>query len=1083
MKNKILVILFFLIMASVSVLAQENRSFKIYDATSMVDKNGRFLQIVDSDNGRPMNEMGISLDQLTGDVVVYVTFLRWGELLMNDITNNQNQDEVQSFFNFYDHTDGYCLLPNVTNTYNSQAARAIGERLKARFDTEIAEWEKKDDMFTTEELAIIIVKSPGFQELFPLEWIENFEPTNDVGDCPIYYTGKLKIAESVKRFERKVDFEQSAIQVGNELRFNETFNISGPSTKRMVVDRYVEVCTFDEDYNKLADRIAADSVSSSQRALNSVRSKKLIDVIGHLDVNFKKKYRENPYVFPGKKFQMLLKRRMGGDVRRDTLETFRHLTQQAFSIKNIEKDFYEVRVDTVNFRLDYNLFNRYLSKYKTFWAISPLFEKYLPADGGETYDDTASVKKYYNLRTDVVTFERLREYMENGRRLKGSSQNVVEGFVPPIYAIRAQYSPYSEYWISDAFYSQLKLHEDYQHLTGSGNLTYIRRENGGNRLRLKDEKRQMFRNIFQQMSLGRDSLFLSEKPIIDTTVLYWKMPDTDLYYRLRHVNYLHDFMNADTTMTECTCSRTSPLRFLVMGAEPAYPDCPPVINGKYRENYKPRSKADEPQTVDREAHLAFAQGGWNIDMSLGTNKQQLDSLRDFANEILGRTYGTSTAHRIDTITILGISSPEGQYSSNLELAHRRSVSLVNWVKSNCGINRVETVYIDSVASWDDVGNIVGMNGENAQLAYTEGNKDVAAALESLRKVNLKFVYTALLEPNEETILNIYRSGGNGDIYGAYYYYTLLNSDNVTHEEKLKLANDVINHNPNRRFKVTRDVNRANSEHWYDLIRPIAANYIAVDNINNKQWDKSILEPYIDIKQQGNSASYSHGHLVNQEVPKAYKYVNADFVLFNQIQMLIGEGTTSSLQTADSLIQILAVTNYSPEFEQKYHSSRLADLLECYNKQAYLTDRALADRIRSTNIVNFYVINMALAHDAYFNTGKYSDPNVIQYFTECNDSLSVLETLPDDRPEKYYFKAITKARFAEMSLSEDKPEKIKEAREALVDLFMNNESMIGICQGDRYIRDIYRTPDLQQKGIDIYLEAVEEYVRRWSENNR
>ena len=133
-----------------------------------------------------------------------------------------------------------------------QAARAIGERLKTRFDTEIAEWEKKDDMFTTEELAIIIVKSPSFQELFPLEWIENFEPTNDVGDCPIYYTGKLKIAESVKRFERKVDFEQSAIQVGNELRFNETFNISGPSTKRMVVDRYVEVCTFDEDYNKLA---------------------------------------------------------------------------------------------------------------------------------------------------------------------------------------------------------------------------------------------------------------------------------------------------------------------------------------------------------------------------------------------------------------------------------------------------------------------------------------------------------------------------------------------------------------------------------------------------------------------------------------------------------------------------------------------------------------------------------------------------------------------------------------------------------------------------------------------------------------
>lgn len=1083
MKNKILVILFLLIFASVSVLAQENRSFKIYDATGLVDKNGKFLQIVDSDNGRPMSDMGISLDQLTGEVVVYVTFLRWGEKLMASITNNQNTGAVQAFFNFYDNTDGYCLLPNISNTYNSQGARAIGERLKTRFATEIAEWEKKDDLFTTDELAIIVAKSPNFQELFPLEWIEDFEPTNDVGDCPIYYTGKLKIAESEKKFERKIDFEESAIQVGNELRFNETFNISGPSTKRMVVDRYVEICTFDDDYNKLANRLSGDSVSAEQRSLNNIRSKKLVDIIGHMDLNFKKKYRENPYVFPGEKFQRLLKRRMAGDVRRDTLEHYRSLTQKAFSIKNIDKDFYEVSPDTVNFRLDYNLFNRYLSKYKTFWAISPIFRDKLPEDGGETYDDTASVKKYYNLRTDVVTYEKLREYMENGRRLKGSSQYVVEGFVPPIYTIRAQHDNYSEYWISDTFYESLKQETEYSRLINSGSLRYIRRENGGNRLRLDDEDRVTFRNIFEVMSLSRDSLFLSEKPLVDTTTLYWNMPDPDLYYRLRHVNYLHDFMTADTTMTECTCSRTNPLRFLSMGADPAFPDCPPIINGKYRENYKPRSKADDPQTVDREAHLAFVQGGWNIDPSLGTNQIQLDSLRDFADEILGRTFSASTVHRIDTITILGISSPEGQYSSNLELAHRRSESLINWVKSNCGINRVETIYVDSVASWDDVGRIVGLNASNAELAYHEGNKDVINAMESLRKVHLRFVYTALVEPNEDTILRIYHAGGNGEIYGAYYYYILLNSDKISHEEKLKLAHEVVNHGSNRRFKVTRDVNRANSEHWYDLIRPLAANYIAVDNIRLKNWNTSILAPYIDMKQQGNSASYSQGHLVNQEVPKAYKYVNADFVLFNQIQMLLGVGTTASLQTADSLIQILAVTNYSPEFEIKYRPSRLVDLLECYNKQSFLTDRALADRIKNTNIINFYVINMALGHDAYFSSGKYSDPDVIQYFTECKDSLSLLEALPDDRAEKYYFTAITKARYAEMSLSEDKQEQIKEARESLVDLFMLNESMIGICQGDRYIREIYRTPELRQKGIDIYLEAVEEYVKRWSENNR
>ena len=1072
MFNRFLNILFIMIITSVSLLAQENRSFKIYNATEMFDKNGKFLQIVDSDNGRPMADMGINLDQLDGDVIVYVTFKRWGELLMNSITNNENRNEVIAFFNFYDSNDGYFLLPNVTRTYNTKAARAIGERLKQHFPNEVAEWEKKDEKFDTDELAIIVVRNPYLQEMFPLEWIEEFEPTNDVIDCPIYYTGKLKIAESEKKFERKVDFEESAVQVGNELRFNEIFNISGPSEKRMVIDRYVEICTFDEDYNRLAGRFE-----------DKAGSKKLVDVLGHMDVNYRKKYRENPYVFPGEKFQRLLRRRMGWDVKRDTLEHYRTLTQKAFSIKNIDNEFYEVNPDTVDFRLDYNLFSRYLSKYKTFWEISPLFSQQLPEDGGATYDESSSLKKYYNLRTDAVTYDKLRDYMENGRRLRGNSQYVIEGFVPPIYSIRAQRARYSEYWISDSFFESLKKESQYKSLAESGSLRYIRRENGGNRLRINDEDRVSFRNIIEGLSLDRDPLFLSDKTLSDTTTLYWTMPDPDLYYRLRHVNYLHDFMNADTTMTECTCARMNPLRFLSMSTSPALPDCPPVINGKYHENYKPKSKSEDPQSVDREAHLTFHRGGWSIEPSLGTNAVQLDSLRRFADEILGRNdFLSYSLHRIDTIEILGISSPEGQYQSNLELAHRRSESLISWVKHNCGINNVETIYIDSVASWEDVGKLVNMSPSVAETAFREGNKNVIDAMENLRKVQLRFVFTALVEPSEDTILRIYRSGGTGDIYGAFYYYTLLNSERITHEEKLAIAHEIVNHGSNKNFKVKRDVNRANSEHWYDLIKPLAANYIAIDNIRKKNWDTTILDPFIDMKQQGNSASFSQGHLVNDEVPKAYKYVNADFVLYNQIQMLIGMGTTESIQTADSLIQILSVTNYSSEFEVKYRPSRLTDLIECYNKQSFLTDKALADRIKNTNIINYFVINMAQGHDEYFKTGKYSDPTVIQCFTECNDSLSVLEKLPDNSAEKLYFKAVTIARYAEMSLSEDKNEQLMKARDALTDLFILNESMIGICQGDRYIREIYRTPALRQKGIDIYLEAVEEYIKRWSEKN-
>ncbi|MCF0180511.1 MAG: hypothetical protein HUJ97_09770, partial [Bacteroidales bacterium] len=116
-------------------------------------------------------------------------------------------------------------------------------------------------------------------------------------------------------------------------------------------------------------------------------------------------------------------------------------------------------------------------------------------------------------------------------------------------------------------------------------------------------------------------------------------------------------------------------------------------------------------------------------------------------------------------------------------------------------------------------------------------------------------------------------------------------------------------------------------------------------------------------------------------------------------------------------------------------------------------------------------------------GLYTDPMVTQNFTDCYNALPLLEKFPDTSVEKYYFTAVTLARFAEMSLREDKPELLLAAREALVKLFQISDSMIGICQGDRYIRDIFRIPTLRQQGVDIYLEAVEEYINRWSKEHR
>ena len=46
MKNKFHYILFLLLFYSVSAMAQENRSFKIYDATNIVDNTGKYIQIM-----------------------------------------------------------------------------------------------------------------------------------------------------------------------------------------------------------------------------------------------------------------------------------------------------------------------------------------------------------------------------------------------------------------------------------------------------------------------------------------------------------------------------------------------------------------------------------------------------------------------------------------------------------------------------------------------------------------------------------------------------------------------------------------------------------------------------------------------------------------------------------------------------------------------------------------------------------------------------------------------------------------------------------------------------------------------------
>jgi len=1069
------------------------KSFKIYDATQPNDRDGKVLNIVDTDNGV---EKGYNLAPVSKEARVYVTYKTWADQIMRDYRNSTNRGKVQGFFTFYDNHASYCLQPDINGVYSTEQAYSIAEQLKDRMDPSLREYlgPVPQDIYY---LSLIVVVDPLRQEQFDVEWIENFEPNNFVPYCPLYYTGKLKIGNVYKGMTRQIDLQQSTIQLGNELTFQERIDVTGPGSRRMVVERIVEPCDFLSDYK----RVGRDYLN------NRPALEQLDRLLAHRDGSYAEEFRLTPFVFPGKNYQKRLLRRTQWDTDRDTMEYYRKETLREFGTASLQNEYRALSPDSCRMQMDYNLLARYLSKYETFWALSPELEK-LRMDEYPTYPDTADRRSYHFVTLSIETYRKVQQYVEEGKMKEGRWDAVVEGFVPRSYLVRQLPSTYKEYWYSLPLYRQMLEVPDYKKLVDDGTVKVVRPEQNGLRMRYESSDEKKVSMAFNQMRVTNPDLYLDpQQPIRDTLLTRWTMRDPNIYYRLKHVYWLHDFQAADTATDACGCTRMNPLRFISLSLQPAAPDCPPFIapTSQVKEDYRPLSKSDDVQELRHEVHVAFERASATIVPELGDNTRQLDSLSQTAAAIMGRDekWAPYGVNRIDTIAVLGITSPEGGYQYNMTLARNRSEAVVGWLRAHNEIRTAAEFYTDSVATWLDVAaaidHFMPESADQAQrirevcegrdprsvtadeVGYVPNDSVWETAMNYLRRVQITFQYSALQPPTEEAIVQAFRSGiSTGAVtYGAFYYYVLLTSDQLTEEEKVRVSQEVLEA-PRRRgdenFCWTHDVNRASSEQWFDLIRPIAANNIAVYKMDKGEYDETVLAPYIDLTQGGNRKSYSLGTLID-ETPKAYKYVNADFALYNQIQILIGIGSNATLQRADSMIQILSMTDYSREFEAKYHPSRLPDLLESFNYQMFIDDAAFARRIANTNIVNYYVVHNAIGHDKFQRTGRYSDPVVQEAFRATWDSIPALDRLPEKSPERWYFRAVAYARWAEMMAQENKAEQLQEAVASLARLFETDEDYVSFCQGDIYIRGIYSTPANRQSGLDIYLEAVERYINK------
>lgn len=994
-----------------------------------------------------------SLDVFVTHEVCADSIMRWRRE-----NTPRSRELVNSFFTEY-RQRGWVLKPQSNGVYNLTDVNLVAEEIYVQYG-EIVDWwnDLTSDPRGQYAVAILLVPREGGQmEMITLnERITKYSGEDE--RCPIYYKNLTKL-DNVEKVERQNVFHRkhkSAQSDGLWLTFAENFHVEGPADHRLVVDRLVEACAFEEDYHIVKKDFADNAVASNV-------AKRLLDRSESTQYG---SYRQMPMVIAGSVFLKDMRRRMQGDLSRDTLESYRQMTQQLFAANQSAAGplFEEIDADSIQYEIPRGLW-KLLCGYQSFREIRDeirYYDSHIPQ-----FVDASDTVRSYIVATPVSTYRKIREYVDRGHTMSdsiaiASQSQMIEGYVRRI--------------------SQLDVFP----------LTPETR-----RIRIDAVSAPKARNSARSLTL--DSLPL------DTVFHYrWQMPDGKRFYKMRHVNYLHDFIHADTTTTEeCDCERQMPLQFIRYSAQPASFDCPPRRDAATDEviSFRPRERG-EMQDASFRLALSFEHNKASLDLNRDSNRVQMERLVQKAYDI---THADEPG-RIQQVTLVGVSSPEGRRDLNLQLSHRRSEALLAMLKQMAGRDLAYASFeiaLDSIAPWRAVADRIDslqpsehLVAERIRLAIGDGSDTetyeqqqrigyvnatqdpvIGKALDGLRSAQVSFGYRALMETQSATIVQRYRRGDNPDQFPSYYFYVLFNSPLLSHEEKVDLAQRLLN---NRLLDVSRFTRETKPVNSFGLVLPMAANILACDSIKAGNWNTKILSPFIDASlERGNIACYMRN---DDETP--VKFINLDVILYNQIVMLCGEGSPESIAKAYELYDIL---NYTPtvssKFRQTYHPERLETLLNLHNRD-WLQDARRAEMVASTNLCNRYVVNLARIFDQTSgdlqSISQYSESG--ELLMNCVDSLTSLKaTYPDDAAS-LYFEAVTNAWMAE-SLGADHQVTLQDnAVDALSRLMELDENYIARLQGDSYLRQLYRNAGNKKQGRDLYLEAVEKYIKRLMSND-
>ena len=558
-------------------------------------------------------------------------------------------------------------------------------------------------------------------------------------------------------------------------------------------------------------------------------------------------------------------------------------------------------------------------------------------------------------------------------------------------------------------------------------------------------------------------------PLADTTVLSlhdnkyfsftrsykFTMPDPDAYYQVRFSKVTQEYTGIveqlDTVV--CKCQREDPLQYFQYSFDTYSLD--PL---KYRPSSQLRARNDA-DTVS----LTFLVGRTQLDPANPKNETEWAKIVSRLREIK-----EMKGSKIQAFEIVGVSSPEGGYQSNLDLARGRANYALNRLTQQGLLQRnTAATSKGEVAGWDKVADLMEANypdkaaelreiianhetidaqyGKIRVLPYYQLIKD--SILPQLRcvRTSCKYIVRRNLKPAE--IVEIYNTDPSFR-FEPVEYWTLI--------QYIK--------DPKERVEICK---RALRDNQFDTpLRPFAANELARTYMEMDVVDTLLLKEFIFDSIR-----------VNQplEITETYtKIYNPDALIANQVCMLLKGRYFFS---AASLVRRI---EDMPQYRE------LSLLVACLNGY-YAKDATVLNANLGKDLINTVVLHLAMG--AKQNKEKVSAATQRYHNFEAMKLIRQLNDLPaEQKALGYYLKAVIYNRLGyELSTSDDPFKKLNgpsyaylyadKAVECLLKCFELDESFIKRCQGDAYIRDKYDN-NFERKGEgkdkDIYEKACERY---------